>query len=145
MYAMPGKNVVTPGIHRTKRNLCTACTVIRVRLSSGYNLSETPHVAHHRRSICHRLDIRVGNCCKLCELRAHITPSECYESPFIAHLVAVVGCAEDCNAVAIMSYLIPIILHLQHQYFIATIQCFTGLHHVSRALQQTCCRSVKPH
>ena len=68
----------------------------------------------------------MGNRCKLGKLRAHIAPSESYESPFIAHLVAVVRCAENGNAVAIMGYLIPIILDLQHQYFFASIEYLDG-------------------
>ena len=92
------------------------------------DLSETPHVAHHGRSICHRLDIRVWNCCKLGKLRAHIAPSECYESPFIAHLVAVVRCAENSNAVAIMSYLIAIILHLQYHTVLLPLNTSLVLH-----------------
>lgn len=102
--------------------LCMHCfQVIKV------NRSEPPHVAHHGRCIGHWLDIRVGSCCELCKLGAHIATSKCDESPFVAHLVAVVGCTENSNAVAIMGYLIAIILHLQSQSLL------TGWGYVSQA------------
>ena len=143
---MPGKGVITAGIHETEKLLCTACNVIRVRPFSGSDLSEAPHVAHHRRSICHWLDIWMGNCCKLCELRAHITPSERYKSPFIAHLVTVVRCAENSNAVAIMGYLIAIILHLQYQYFFTSLTFNTSLvlHHLTTGIATNMLQQCQP-
>lgn len=47
------------------------------------------------------------------ELRGHVSASEADEGSLVAHLVAVVGRAEDRHAVPVMLNLVPFVLHLQ--------------------------------
>jgi hypothetical protein len=60
----------------------------------------------------HRGDVWVRDCRELNELRLHVGfVSETNDGAFVAHLIAVVGSAEDSNAFAIVLDNIAFVLH----------------------------------